>query len=239
MADAPTDFELEWTADRAAAATLCRRLAGALEREEPLHVHGADGSATIRVPARVTAGLEIEHDPDADPPVSELELELEWDDADGSSVTVDATAGDAESADADDSTADADDTADGATEPVADEDVTVIAPHDGLQDEERPSEAVAAAAPPEAVARGRDEDEGGGGATGDDAADGDRAERTSRFEVYEDRAGEWRWRLVHWNGNIVADSGEGYTSKRNAKRAARGVMRAAPTARVEERSDGN
>ena len=59
--------------------------------------------------------------------------------------------------------------------------------------------------------------------------------RTSRFEVYEDAAGEWRWRLVHWNGNIIADSGEGYASRFNAERAARGVMRNAPTATIERR----
>lgn len=57
--------------------------------------------------------------------------------------------------------------------------------------------------------------------------------RTSRFEVYRDRAGEWRWRLVHWNGNIIADSGEGYASRYNAVRAVRGVMRAVPDARIE------
>jgi uncharacterized protein YegP (UPF0339 family) len=39
------------------------------------------------------------------------------------------------------------------------------------------------------------------------------------FETYRDRAGQWRWRLVHRNGNILADSGEGYTRRRNARRA--------------------
>ncbi|MXR21554.1 HVO_2922 family protein [Halobacterium bonnevillei] len=43
------------------------------------------------------------------------------------------------------------------------------------------------------------------------------------FEVYEDNAGEYRWRLVHRNGNIVADSGEGYSSRHNAERAIDGV----------------
>lgn len=33
------------------------------------------------------------------------------------------------------------------------------------------------------------------------------------FEVYEDDAGEWRWRLRYPNGEIVADSGEGYGSR--------------------------
>ncbi|MFA9415809.1 amphi-Trp domain-containing protein [Natrinema sp. HArc-T2] len=75
----------------------------------------------------------------------------------------------------------------------------------------------------------RDEDD----ATDAEPTDGDG--RTSRFEVYEDAAGEWRWRLVHWNGNIIADSGEGYASRFNAERAARGVMRNAPTASIQRR----
>lgn len=33
------------------------------------------------------------------------------------------------------------------------------------------------------------------------------------FEVYEDAKGEYRWRLKHRNGNIVADSSEGYKNR--------------------------
>lgn len=62
-------------------------------------------------------------------------------------------------------------------------------------------------------------------------------DRTSRFEVYEDRDGEWRWRLVHWNGNVVADGGEGYASRSNAERAVRGVRRIAPAARLDRLDD--
>ena len=32
------------------------------------------------------------------------------------------------------------------------------------------------------------------------------------FEVYEDDGGKWRWRMIHRNGNIIADSAEGYSS---------------------------
>jgi hypothetical protein len=39
----------------------------------------------------------------------------------------------------------------------------------------------------------------------------------ARFQLYRDSADQWRWRLVHDNGNIIADSGQGYTSKRRAK----------------------
>ncbi len=38
----------------------------------------------------------------------------------------------------------------------------------------------------------------------------------AKFELYKDKAGEFRWRLRHTNGNIIADSGEGYTTKENA-----------------------
>jgi uncharacterized protein YegP (UPF0339 family) len=44
-------------------------------------------------------------------------------------------------------------------------------------------------------------------------------ESQASFEFYEDSAGEWRWRLVHDNGNIIADGGEGYASKSNVRRA--------------------
>lgn len=32
------------------------------------------------------------------------------------------------------------------------------------------------------------------------------------FEIYPDRSGEWRWRLVASNGKTIADSGEGYNN---------------------------
>ncbi|MCK0141329.1 DUF1508 domain-containing protein [Aliiroseovarius sp. F20344] len=33
------------------------------------------------------------------------------------------------------------------------------------------------------------------------------------YFVYKDFAGDWRWRLKSSNGNIVADSAEGYRNK--------------------------
>ncbi|HDN19804.1 MAG TPA: DUF1508 domain-containing protein [Candidatus Acetothermia bacterium] len=38
----------------------------------------------------------------------------------------------------------------------------------------------------------------------------------AKFELYKDAAGEYRWRLRHENGNVIADSGEGYTTKQAA-----------------------
>lgn len=38
-------------------------------------------------------------------------------------------------------------------------------------------------------------------------------------EFYKDRKGEMRWRIRHRNGNIIADSGEGYRRVADAARA--------------------
>ncbi|CQH58545.1 UPF0339 family protein [Halobacterium hubeiense] len=54
------------------------------------------------------------------------------------------------------------------------------------------------------------------------------------FEIYEDEVGQYRWRLVHDNGNIIADSGEGYASKQKARQGLDSVKENAPDADVEE-----
>ena len=53
------------------------------------------------------------------------------------------------------------------------------------------------------------------------------------FELFQDRADEWRWRLRHDNGNIIADSGEGYGSISGARNGLRSVRENAPGAAVE------
>ena len=35
----------------------------------------------------------------------------------------------------------------------------------------------------------------------------------TRIETFKDKSGHWRWRLIHANGNIMADSSEGYANK--------------------------
>jgi uncharacterized protein YegP (UPF0339 family) len=79
----------------------------------------------------------------------------------------------------------------------------------------------------------------------EDAADPDvavpsedeRIASQATFELFEDAAEEWRWRLRHRNGNIVADSGQGYASRSNAVEAVTGVKRNAPGADAEETAD--
>ena len=36
-----------------------------------------------------------------------------------------------------------------------------------------------------------------------------------KFEIYQDKTEEWRWRLTATNGEIIAASTEGYTDKRD------------------------
>lgn len=69
-----------------------------------------------------------------------------------------------------------------------------------------------------------DEGEVDTGAAGSDAT----------FELYQDRADEWRWRLRHANGNIIADSGEGYARKATAENGIESVKKNASGAAVEE-----
>lgn len=38
-----------------------------------------------------------------------------------------------------------------------------------------------------------------------------------RFELYRDASGHWRWRLRVQNGNIVADSAEGYARREDCE----------------------
>jgi len=54
----------------------------------------------------------------------------------------------------------------------------------------------------------------------------------SRFELYTDAAGEFRWRLRHNNGNIIADSSEGYSSRQKAIQGLNAVKRDAVDAAV-------
>ncbi|MGD9143706.1 MAG: YegP family protein [Dehalococcoidia bacterium] len=56
------------------------------------------------------------------------------------------------------------------------------------------------------------------------------------FELYKDKAGEYRWRLRHENGNIIADSGQGYSSRAGAENGIESVRGNAPDAPVEDQT---
>jgi len=52
-----------------------------------------------------------------------------------------------------------------------------------------------------------------------------------KFEIYEDKSHQFRFRLKAGNGEVVA-TGQPYPSKDGAKRGAQGVMRAADGAQI-------
>ena len=54
------------------------------------------------------------------------------------------------------------------------------------------------------------------------------------FELYKDSADKYRWRLRHDNGNIIADSGEGYSSEDGARNGIQSVKTNAPKASIED-----
>lgn len=50
----------------------------------------------------------------------------------------------------------------------------------------------------------------------------------TKFTIYKAKDG-WRWRLKAANGRIIAESGEAYTRKHGAWRAAVRICRTVPT----------
>ncbi|QFU81642.1 YegP family protein [Natronorubrum aibiense] len=213
MADPSSDsvtVAFERGYDRDELAALFGDLETALTANRPLWLTDGDRTVRVTIPSHVVAMAETRHDA-TEPPVDELTLSLEWDDPDGSRLRLEDAERDGPEITSDEPPATGDATADSGMATI---------PPDAVSGGDEPETARADA--PEAASETQPE------------STPDQGERYSRFEVYEDRAGEWRWRLVHWNGNIIADSGEGYSSRSNARRAARGVMRNAPTATLED-----
>jgi uncharacterized protein YegP (UPF0339 family) len=59
------------------------------------------------------------------------------------------------------------------------------------------------------------------------------------YEIYQDKSGEWRWRLRSSNGQLVANGGEGFASKSNVIRALESVRKNAQSeGHVEIGEDG-
>ncbi len=55
----------------------------------------------------------------------------------------------------------------------------------------------------------------------------------AKFELYKDKKGEYRWKLIATNGQTIA-VGEGYTTKESAKNGIESVKKNAPTAAIIE-----
>ncbi len=59
---------------------------------------------------------------------------------------------------------------------------------------------------------------------------------SATFVLYKDKKGEFRWRLRHEHGDVIADSGEGYTSKANAINGINSVKVNAPSAPIKDQT---
>jgi uncharacterized protein len=59
----------------------------------------------------------------------------------------------------------------------------------------------------------------------------------TKFQLYKDRKGEYRWRLRARNGEIIADSNEGYSSKASCKHGIDLVEQQAANAEVEDQTE--
>lgn len=57
-----------------------------------------------------------------------------------------------------------------------------------------------------------------------------------KFEVYKDKAGEFRFRLKAANGQVIA-TGEGYKTKASALNGIESIRKNAPDAPVDDQTD--
>ena len=58
----------------------------------------------------------------------------------------------------------------------------------------------------------------------------------AKFELYKSSNGEFRWRLKSGNGQIIATSGEGYTSKSGAQNGIDALKRDAAAATTDDQT---
>jgi amphi-Trp domain-containing protein len=209
-----TVHESESTRSRRGIASYFRRLARRLDRGEPVP---ADEEQTVTVTPPADADFEVEVERE-DGLVS-LEMELEWEESEGDVETaVSASKARFELFE---------DSAEEWRWRLVHRNGNIIADSsEGYASKQKATQgldSVVTNAPGAAVVdTSKDEepdDEGGSSAT---------------FELFADKQAKWRWRLVHDNGNIIADGGQGYSSKQKAKQGLRSVQKNALGAPVEE-----
>lgn len=68
----------------------------------------------------------------------------------------------------------------------------------------------------------------------DQTVEGYATEKNPKFEVYKDKAGEFRFRLTASNGEIIA-TGEGYKAKASCMNGIESIKKNAPDAEVVEK----
>ncbi|MEJ2010701.1 MAG: YegP family protein [Anaerolineales bacterium] len=57
----------------------------------------------------------------------------------------------------------------------------------------------------------------------------------AKFEIYKDKKGQFRWRLLANNNQVIAN-GEGYTTKAACKNGIESVRKNAPKADLDDKS---
>jgi uncharacterized protein YegP (UPF0339 family) len=67
------------------------------------------------------------------------------------------------------------------------------------------------------------------------AAEGEK-KSAATFEIYKDKGGDYRWRLRTTNTQVIATSGQGYSTKRACEEGIESVKKNAPDAAVEEKA---
>jgi uncharacterized protein YegP (UPF0339 family) len=59
---------------------------------------------------------------------------------------------------------------------------------------------------------------------------------TTSFELYKDKAGHFRWKLISRNGESVAEGGEGYVERRAAMNAIKKLSAWAATEKIVDKT---
>ncbi|MFM2381557.1 MAG: hypothetical protein RLZZ76_324 [Candidatus Parcubacteria bacterium] len=59
---------------------------------------------------------------------------------------------------------------------------------------------------------------------------------TTSFEIYKDKAGHFRWKLIAKNGESVAEGGEGYAERRGVMNAVKKLKVWASTEKVNDKT---
>lgn len=209
------------------AARVLRALATGLAEGTRFQLGGGADAVTVVAPDELELEIELERAAtDDDPEELELELELEWYADTDTAVRFGRL-------DLDDTeTTTAEGLADNEDDPTPDDQDDVVesvetgegaaAPESGTADPDTVDDSTTNADPSAPVKTA--------------------AASKARFQLYQDRRDEWRWRLRHQNGNIIATGAQGYSSRRDAKRGLESVKSnafGAPVDTGEQDTDGS
>jgi amphi-Trp domain-containing protein len=211
-----TIHETQRARSRRAIASYFRRIAGALGRGEPVP---ADEEQTVTVEPAAEPMMEVEVEREGED--LSLEIELEWE-GDEEDIDTDANASKA--------TFELYEDAEGKWRwrLVHDNGNVIADSSEGYASKQKARQGLDSVKTNAPGAHVVDQSKD------DPDADTDEGGNKATFELYEDQAGDWRWRLVHDNGNIISDGGQGYASKQKAKQGLRSVKTNALGASIEE-----